>query len=317
MISVRFFTSTIPHSCIQLTDQWNLHPFLSRKEDRGSSLALSIQTFGVLTPLLVRAVGGDSYEIVDGRRRLDLLRQISKDQLIWCRVVTEDTAPKEIVQLLLETVLQHRSLTPIETAYLLRICQHFQLGEDTIASLFHRLSLPTHKFNQAHLLRLLHLEPHLQRGLHSGILAEQTAHELITLPAADRLAIFQLFVDLQLGGNKQKRLLTLLRDVAKREICSITALISSDEIQHILMHPETNTPQKNQALTQHLHQRATPALSKHEEKFTNWLNRLNLPPSCHVCHSQAFEKDEVSLTITFANEEKLTRFWTEIRGKLD
>lgn len=308
--------TTIPSRCIQFSDQWSLHPFLHQEEDGNSPLAQSILNFGVLTPLLVRATGGENYEILDGRRRLRLLRLQDQDLPVCCRVVPEDTAAPDILSLLLETVGQHCRLTAIETAYFLQLCHHFQLAKETVAGLCRKLSLSPTPFSQTQLMRLLTLEPILQLGIYRGILVEQTAYELVVLSVPDRLVIYQLFLCLQLGGNKQRRLISLLREVAQREESSIAALIEGEEVQQILNHPAMNPPQKSQALAQALQKRALPALSRHEEQFTLWHNQLNLPQSCSVCHSQSFEKDEVSLTITFTDREKLAGFWGEIKDTL-
>ncbi len=71
-----------------------------------------------------------------------------------------------------------------------------------------------------------------------------------------------------------------------------------------------NRPQKGASLLSCLHKQLFPESNRAEEDFNKRVKRMGLPASCTTEHSQAFEKDEVRLTITFptleAMEEQIT-----------
>jgi hypothetical protein len=66
-----------------------------------------------------------------------------------------------------------------------------------------------------------------------------------------------------------------------------------------------NAPQKVQNLLAILQQMATPSVYGDDQSFKVRVSALALPPSCTVVHSQAFETDEVCLSIKFENFKQL------------
>jgi hypothetical protein len=313
-MAIRFSYADLPFHLLRCTDTWNLHPFLDTATDEDSSLLSSIRSVGILCPPLVLATHTGRYEVLAGRRRIQAYLHLGQENSICCRVVPEETSYDRLLVLILEDALKEQSLSPIENAYFFHICLRFLESEDVVELFCRRLSLPEKNCTLTRLLRLLSLEPVLQRGLHSGMLAENIAQDFVNLSSSDRLAIFDVFSDLQLGGNKQKRLFVLLRDSARQSGCTLETLMKSKGIQYILQHEEMNIPQKGHNLIQHLQQLNTPELYRQEALFARWQAGLELSSECNVWHSQSFEKDEVSLALSFTNRKKLEDFWEQVKG---
>ena len=162
--------------------------------------------------------------------------------------------------------------------------------------------------------KLLKLEPELQRSVHSLKISEKTAFELLLLSRSERLALHTLFTQLGLGGGKQKRLLSLAKDLACRHGKTITELFSEKEVKDILTHVESNVPQKAAILFRFLQKQLFPNSEAAEEAFRKNVARIRLPGCCSIEHSQSFETDEVTLRIRFSSLKDLVKRKEEIRG---
>ena len=71
------------------------------------------------------------------------------------------------------------------------------------------------------------------------------------------------------------------------------------EITAILNHNEMNVPQKIHHLGNLLQQAMTPASALAEGAFVKQVASLQLPANHSISHSPSFEKDEITLSITF------------------
>jgi ParB family chromosome partitioning protein len=121
------------------------------RPDQLAELAASIQTAGVLQPIIVRQVGS-RYEIVAGERRWRASKQAG---LADIPAIVQDIAPDRILELALIENIQREDLNAIETAIAFdRLAKEFGLsheeigrrtGKDrsTIANLIRLLKLPT------------------------------------------------------------------------------------------------------------------------------------------------------------------------------
>ncbi|MBB5348881.1 hypothetical protein HNQ81_002622 [Desulfoprunum benzoelyticum] len=151
------------------------------------------------------------------------------------------------------------------------------------------------------------LEFRLQVHVHQRFISETMALELLQLEAEDRSRLADLFTDFQMGGGKQRRFFSLARDVAMRAETSIAELLDQPPLQEILQHRQMNAPQKVQNLLVILQQMATPSLYRDEQSFKARVATLALPSTCTVLHSQAFETEEVHLSIKFENFDQLRK----------
>jgi hypothetical protein len=297
--------STVPLHRIAAASRWDIHPFLGPEVPPG--LNRSFVETGVLQPPLLLALDDGMFEIIDGRKRVQAARKTLNLSECPCLVVPATSLPREILSVLLASQSCHAPLSPMETAYFLKICGDFLPPEEVAKSFLLRLTgrdsislLP--RYNQ-----LLTLELGLQSHVHHHFISEAMALELLQLTADDRCILLDLFADFQMGGGKQRRFFSLARDLAMRAETSITAILAQPPLQEILQHRQMNAPQKVQNLLTILQQMATPSLHRDEQSFKAAVARLDLPACCSVQHSQAFETEGVHLSITFDNFDQLRR----------
>lgn len=295
--------SIVPLARITAAHRWDIHPFLGPEIPAG--LNRSLLEVGILHPPLLLELDGGGFEIIDGRKRVQAAREILNLHECPSLVVPPESSPHDILSFLLASQGCNAPLSPMEKAYFLKICGEF-LAPEEIAKLFlprltgrgSRTLLPRYR-------RLLTLEPGLQKHVHHGLISEATVLEMLHLEVEDRTTLAALFTDFQMGGGKQRRFFSLARDVAMRAGTTITALLAQPPLQEIHEHRQMNAPQKVQSLLAILQQMATPSLYRDEQSFKARISTLDLPPSCTVLHSQAFETEEVHLSIRFENFDRL------------
>jgi ParB family chromosome partitioning protein len=136
-------------------------------------LAVSMKTYGIIQPLLVRDSGG-YYTIIAGERRYRAARIAQLTEIPV--VVKEYTAMDELQVALIENI-QRQDLTPIEEAQCYkRLMDEFFFSADDIA---HQVGKNKHAINGA--LQLLKLSPAAQAFALTGDLTASHAKVLLAI----------------------------------------------------------------------------------------------------------------------------------------
>ena len=90
------------------------HPFKVLDDDKMQELVESIRENGILTPVLVRPVGNDTYEMVSGHRRMHAATLLGLDAIpAIIREMTDDEATVKMV----DSNIQREELLPSEKAF--------------------------------------------------------------------------------------------------------------------------------------------------------------------------------------------------------
>ncbi len=145
------------------------------------ALAESIAVHGVIQPLLVRAVGGNTYEIIAGERRW---RAAQKAQVHELPVVIADLSDNDALEIALIENLQREDLNALEEAEgYQRLMDEFHHTQDVLA---HHLGKS--RSHVANMLRLLKLTPRVKKYVQEGTLSAGHARALLGCPAADEIA---------------------------------------------------------------------------------------------------------------------------------
>lgn len=300
---------SIPIDSITITEEWNLTPFLISASATSKSHQTTLKT-GILHPPIVKKLVNKepNYEMLCGQDRFEAFRTCFPDEkLVTVLVLPPDILHEEILQYLLEDRLVPGTFSIMEKAFFLQhCCRHLPL--EVVAK---RFLPPLDEKPQAYviekLLSLTTLERPLQQSIHSGKLSQKLGIELLALSANDRTKLHDLFLQLEFGGGKQKRLLTLCRDLAFRQGEAIASLLTEECYTTILDHSEMNVPQKGASLLTLLHKQLFPESNKAEDDFRKRVIHMELPTNCSIEHSPAFERDEISLTVQFKDMEHLEK----------
>jgi hypothetical protein len=291
---------SIPLDSINLSTDWNLHPweFGVIPKDLQKSLALN----GVIHPPLVIADSDKTFAIVSGARRIEFIRRSIGPSQIDCMVIDKDAPHSFILNLVLADQSCAFELSLAEKARFIEIASRLLKMEEIAATFLEKLQLKKGRSTIPNLLNILRQDGKIIKEIHAGRIQERMVSEILSLPEeADRLALVQLFINLGMGNSKQKRFFNLIRDIAFRNGSSVTSFLQKKEITEILDHKDMNIPQKIHHLGSLLQHEINPTSSLAEEAFVKQVKSLHLPANHSISHSPSFEKDDITLSITFKN----------------
>ena len=144
-------------------------------ESRLQELARSIESSGIIQPILVRPLTQGRYEIVAGERRW---RAAQRAGLMKVPVVVRDIPPEKRLELALIENIQRENLNPIEEARAYqRLADEFALTQEAISEAVGR-----DRTTVANYMRLLGLPSEVQAEVAAGTLSMGHARAVAALP---------------------------------------------------------------------------------------------------------------------------------------
>jgi len=268
----------------------------------------SLQRCGIIHPPIIQALDNSRFLIVAGRRRLMAARDILGDTSCNCLIMRADSTTLDGFKMVLEEGLLGPPWSSIMKAKFLKQVVSLIGREKTSSTFLPLLGIAPQPYNFEKLLSLTELEPPLSLAIHQGQIAEKTAYDLSRLPFRDRLALFDLITTLKLSVGNQRQIVSICNELAKRAASSVHSILNTQSIIEILKSKDSNPPQQAARLMKVLQSLRSPRLNSANQDFTDLQKRLNLPKWAEISHSPAFERDQVSLHLNFADQEKLEEF---------
>ena len=155
-------------------------PFQPRREFKAEALAElaeSIREQGIIQPLILRKVDGH-YELIAGERRWRAARSVGLQQ---APAIVREASDREVLELALIENLQRADLDVVEEARAYhRLATEFELRQEDIAR-----KVGKSRAAVANAMRLLDLDPQVQRWLTEERLSVGHAKVLLALKSAD------------------------------------------------------------------------------------------------------------------------------------
>jgi len=149
-------------------------PRLNPDDDDVQSLANSIESGGLLHPVVVRTKD-DRYEIVAGHRRLKAFRLLGYEQI---PAIIKEVSDQQMLELSLVENLQRRTITPVEEAKAFtRLQRDFNLTQSEIAI---KLGLTRDYVGQR--MRLLSFPEELQEFVSHDTISVSVAEAMVSAP---------------------------------------------------------------------------------------------------------------------------------------
>ena len=194
-------------------DRIEPNPYQPRRsfdDDGLEELRASIETHGVLQPIVVRRFG-DDYQLISGERRWRAARRAGLEAIP--AVVREGVSDDQMLELALVENVQRRDLDPIERAVGFRRLMHaLQLTQEQVAARvgLRRATVTNH-------LRLLDLPDGIQADLIHGRLSMGHARALLGLERPDeQLALAREAAEKDFSVRKVERLVRQRRSGSVR-----------------------------------------------------------------------------------------------------
>lgn len=300
-----------PKDIDQTSETFLLSP--GKKEEADKKLLDSISRVGILSPPILIPRGPQSYQLVTGWGRLTAWQTRHGDKPLLSLVLAGNTREEDCLVIALEDILRKRPASAVEVAlFFQKIGRH--LDNLRIAERFlPLLGLPVKTETIDRYLSLLNLEVPIIRAVQNDQLNERLAFELARLSIRDRLAVFDVVESLHLSVSNQKKFFAGVTELAQRRKTSLLNVLTDSQPLEILNHPTANVPQQTAMLMNWLDRQRFPLLHEAETAFKEFRKDLHLPAEMTLEHVLSFERDTLTLSISFADADRLRDCLPQIR----
>ena len=266
-------------------------------------LMVSIDNVGVLNlPLLIEKNSG--YKIVCGFRRIEACRRLGWTD-VEARILDSDTKRLECIKYAITDNSLQRPLNLIEQSRSINMLYGFFKDVGALGKSLSVMGLPDNPSIIKKIKELYHLPKFVQSGILSNTISLAMALELgrLQLEAGECLA--KLFQKLTLSLNKQREILSLVKEISLREDISILKVLENDNLQKILTHKNLDRNQKIREIRIYLKQRRFPFITAAEKEFEKHVKKLKLGSETKLIPPDNFEGTTYTLKLFFKNLTEL------------
>ncbi len=262
-----------------------------------SDLRTSIQIDGLISPpILLEA--DSSQVIVSGFRRIAVCRRLNQQEVV-ARVLATDTPAHDCLRLAIAENALQRPLNLIETSRCLQKLSLYFPNSRQLAESAAGLGLPSSPAIIDKVKTLCLLPWPIQCSILADTISLATAKELESLQPESARAFNGLFNELKIGLNKQKEIITLVREIAHRDGLSIRNLLEDGVLGEIASNPDLDRGQKISRLRTLLRQRRFPVIARIEKNFEMQRKNLKLGEDIKLSPPRDFEATSYELTLRF------------------
>jgi ParB family chromosome partitioning protein len=263
----------------------------------------SIHHVGMLNlPLLAEKQTG--YKIVCGFRRIEACRRLNWTD-VEVRILESDIKKVECITYAITDNSFQRPLNLIEQSRAINLLYPFFKNFSDLDKELSAMGLPDNPSIIKKIKDLCHLPESVQNGILSNTISLAMALELGRLQQNAGEGFTKLFKTLKLSLNKQKELLTLVKEISLREDIPILEVIRNDMFQKILTNEDLDRNQKTHKIRIYLKQRRFPVITAAEKEFKNQLKKLNLGSGAKLIPPDNFEGATYILKLFFKNLTEL------------
>ena len=187
---------------IQL-DAIAVNPFQPRtnfNEEALKELAGSIKELGVIQPITVRKLEGNTFQLVSGERRFRASRLIGATSIpAYVRLAND----QEMLEMALVENIQRKDLDPIEVALSYRqLMEEVKLTQEQLS-----IRVGKNRSTVTNFLRLLKLDPIIQTGIRDGFLSMGHGRALINIYDPElQLTVYQKIIKDKLSVRQTEQL---------------------------------------------------------------------------------------------------------------
>lgn len=264
----------------------------------------SIRKIGLIQPPVL-ATKPPGYAIVCGFRRIAACRKLGWDHLT-VRILEKTADPFKTAQVSIADNALQRPLNLVETSRALQLLDKFGPGKQQVREAAAALGLPISPSFVSEVKKICRLPLPIQESILADTINLAMALELGELDGATAEGLVRLFNQLKVGLNKQRELLVLLKEIAKREETGIPQLLVEKPLQEILEADNMDRAFKRHKVLSLLKKRRFPAITRAETEYRKWAKQLKLGNSINLIPPKDFEGNTFSMNLRFHNRRELS-----------
>ena len=297
---MNFDISRIALSQIDLKDE----TFRITTSIETKDLENSIRSVGLIHPPILMAVNS-KYIIISGFRRIKAVRNIGQDQTT-AAIGRWDANDLQYAKLAIVDNLSHRDLNWVEISRSLNLLLRLLKDRSRLSHVAQQIGLPCEKPMIEKALKIGFLVPEIKKGLASGRISLPAALTLgeFDTPSATLLSL--IFQELVLSLNKQREVLTLLKEISLRDNTSVLSVIAKTGIEDIIKKNDLDRGQAARMFRTKLRRLRFPVLTRHESAFHDYIKSLKLSSNIKMAAPRDFEGLTYTLRLQFNNVKELS-----------
>ncbi len=268
-------------------------------------LLLSINEVGLLqTPLVQRKEDG-LFRIICGSRRLAVCKKLGLEP-ITCQVLSSSIPLETCLRMAVYDNLAHRVFNSVEKALVITKMAGHMKQSQLIEDIMPLLDLePSLKLLNRY-IKLLEHETAILDSLASGRLDERTGFALIRLEQGNRLALFELFLELPFSVSVQEEMIETVLEIAQRHKVTPVEIINGNAIKELRQDQSRPARQRAQDIRRHMQALRFPRLTARKERFAKEVQEVGLPPEVRLLPPPYFEGPKWTLECTFERTDQLS-----------
>lgn len=168
-------------------------------------LASSIKELGVIQPITVRKLDGNSFQLVSGERRFRASKLIGNSTIpAYIRIAND----QEMLEMALVENIQRKNLDPIEVALSYqRLIDEIQLTQEELS-----IRVGKKRSTVTNYLRLLKLDPIIQTGMRDGFISMGHGRAMINIENnEDQLSVYEKILREKLSVRQTEDIVKTLK----------------------------------------------------------------------------------------------------------
>ena len=279
------------------------HTFRITTDTRIEDLIFSIKSVGLLNaPILKKKTSG--FQIISGFRRISACLSLGMTE-ISARIVDPDSKKLECVKFAITENSLQRTLNLIEQSRSFYLLSGFYKDNDHLAKAASVLGLPNNLSIINKVKKICRLPRDIQNGVLSDTISLSMALELEMLEKDEGSAFAILFEKLKLSLNKQREILTHIKEIAIIENISIINLLTKSHLREIVDNKDLDRNKKINKIRLYLKQRRFPEITRAEKEIEIKIKKLKLGSNIKLIPPKNFEASTYSLNLQFSSMEQL------------
>jgi ParB family transcriptional regulator, chromosome partitioning protein len=279
------------------------HSFRITTQETVDDLMDSIGHVGVLNlPLLLEKK--PRYIILSGFRRIEACRRLDRFD-VNARILDSDTKKLECARYAITDNAFQRPLNLIEKSRSIRMLSNCFSDHRRLSKEMSILGVPCHESMIIKIKDICSFSKPLQNSILSESISLAVALELHKMSKDVEDGFVELFSVLKLGVNKQREILTLIKEISLREDIPMAEILEGLHLKRILNDEDLDKNQKIRKIRSHLKQRRFPAITRAERWFEEHRQNLKLGSGIKLIPPDNFESPTYFLNFSFKDLKEL------------
>ncbi len=263
----------------------------------------SIRHVGLLNlPLLLEKKS--RYIILCGFRRIEACRRLDRLD-VKARILDSDTKKLECARYAVTDNAFQRPLNLIEKSRSIGMLSKFFTDNRRLSKEMSLLGVPCHESIIKRIKDICCFSKPLQNSILSENISLALALELHKMSKDVEDGFVKLFNVLKLSVNKQREIVTLIKEIALREDIPTAQVLEGQPLKRILNDEDLDKNQKTRKIRTYLKQRRFPAITRAEQVFEEHRQNLKLGTGIKLIPPDNFESPTYFLKFSFKDLNEL------------